>query len=310
MSKYTTEVRYICEQAANLSASEGYLKIPDIINRAIPVIFDFDFPVWKESERVNLERKILTHFYTREIGFETVGLWKLKLCMKLNEVMPYFNGLYAAVESITNPMWDTDLHHHEDNQYDADQTINSTSSEDQTHSNNDTQTRKDKIDHNDQMTRNLSDTETGTVDTDRTIDTTDRPDNWRKINDTPQGGIVGLAADNYITSAEHNSGNDVQNVVDTTNEDRDLTFDHTGTETTTGVQNVNGSLTTNTSFTGHKQGKDDQVLDRTDKDKLQHYTWGRQGTPIGSLFDDYRKNLVAVDTLLMEELNDLFMLIY
>ena len=36
------------------------------------------------------------HYYTREIGLETVGLWKLKLNTKMNEIMPYFNQMYKT----------------------------------------------------------------------------------------------------------------------------------------------------------------------------------------------------------------------
>ena len=48
MSKYTTELRYICETEAGLSESVGQTKIKDVIAKAIPKIFDFDFPIFDE----------------------------------------------------------------------------------------------------------------------------------------------------------------------------------------------------------------------------------------------------------------------
>ena len=109
MSKYATQVRFICETAAGLSDSEGQTSIKQIIAAAIPSVFDFDFPIFDESYRNVLETKILKHYYTREIGLETVGLWKLKLDTKLNEIMPFYNQLYKSELIEFNPMYDVDL---------------------------------------------------------------------------------------------------------------------------------------------------------------------------------------------------------
>ncbi len=109
MSKYTTEVRYICEHYAGYDESKGYDSIDDIIQKAIPKIFDFDFPIYDEAYRNVLETKILMHYYTREIGLETVPLWKLKLKTLLNEIMPYYNQRYESTLIKFNPLHDTDL---------------------------------------------------------------------------------------------------------------------------------------------------------------------------------------------------------
>ena len=93
MSKYTTEVRFICEQAADYDASQNYAKVSEIIDKAIPKVFDFDFPIFDETYRNVLCTKILKHYYTREICEETVGLWKLRLDTRLNEIMPFYNKL-------------------------------------------------------------------------------------------------------------------------------------------------------------------------------------------------------------------------
>lgn len=109
MSKYTTELRFICEVNSGLNESVGYSKIEDVITGAIPKIFDFDFPIFDESYRSVLERKILKHFYTREICEETVGLWKLRLDTRLNEIMPYYNKLYKSELLDFNPLYTDNL---------------------------------------------------------------------------------------------------------------------------------------------------------------------------------------------------------
>ena len=38
-----------------------------------------------------------------------MGLWKLRLCNKLNEIMPYYNQLYKSQLIEFNPLYDVDL---------------------------------------------------------------------------------------------------------------------------------------------------------------------------------------------------------
>lgn len=109
MSMYTTELRYICESYAGLTESAGYNNIENVIKKALPKIFDFDFPIFDEDYRAVIETKIIKHYYTREISEETVGLWKLRLNTKMNEIMPYYNQLYKAWSVDFNPLYDTDI---------------------------------------------------------------------------------------------------------------------------------------------------------------------------------------------------------
>ena len=109
MSQYTTELRYICESLAGLEHSVGYSDIDEVIDNSYDKIFDFNYPIFDENYRPLLEKKILKHFYTREIGQETYGLWKLKLNTKMNEIMPYYNKLYNSELLEFNPLYDVDL---------------------------------------------------------------------------------------------------------------------------------------------------------------------------------------------------------
>ena len=108
MSKYTTEVRFICETAAGLTESAGASKVDEIIAKAAPIVFNFDWPIFDETYRLGLEEKILRHYYTREIGEETVGLWKLRLEDRLNLIMPKYNQLYESAKLEFNPFFDVD----------------------------------------------------------------------------------------------------------------------------------------------------------------------------------------------------------
>lgn len=179
MAKYTTEVRTICESIAGLTESARGNDVQKIIEKSAPLIFDFEFPIFDEKYRNALEIKILRHFYTREIGFETVGLWKLKLCTKLNEIMPYFNKLYKSELLEFNPLYTANL----------------------------TRTRKTDYDSN----RNTSNN--GTVKSTSESNGNDTSTNGNvKIDlysETPQGALTGVENETYLTNARKitDSGN-------------------------------------------------------------------------------------------------------
>ena len=62
MSKYTTELRFICETEAGKTESVGLSKVDEVITAALPKIFDFDFPIFDENYPVPLETKIIRHY--------------------------------------------------------------------------------------------------------------------------------------------------------------------------------------------------------------------------------------------------------
>lgn len=106
MSKYTTELRFICE---SLVPNYEIKSINEIIEEARQKIFDFEYPIIDESYKKILETKIIKHFYIREIGLETYGLWKLRLDSKMNEIMPFYNKLYESELYKIDPLINTDI---------------------------------------------------------------------------------------------------------------------------------------------------------------------------------------------------------
>ena len=110
MSLYTTEVRYICETAYGLEDSAGLSEVNQILATVWNKVIPQDWPIFDEAYRSVLCQKILKHYYTREIGQETVGLWKLKLETKLQEIMPYYNELYETKLLKFDPFHDVDYY--------------------------------------------------------------------------------------------------------------------------------------------------------------------------------------------------------
>lgn len=77
----------------------------DILD-AIPKIFNFDFPIYMEGHRIELERKIVMHYLRKEIGVETPAMWQIFLNERLNLIMPYYNELYKSVDQEYNILED------------------------------------------------------------------------------------------------------------------------------------------------------------------------------------------------------------
>lgn len=107
MSKYTTEVRFICESFSGLSESKGETDVDRIISESWNKIFH-DFPIFDENYRSTLCCKILKHFYLREICSETVGIWIMWLNEKMNTIMPYYNKLYESELKNIDPFKNVD----------------------------------------------------------------------------------------------------------------------------------------------------------------------------------------------------------
>ena len=171
MSKYTTQVRFICETAAGLTESAGFNRVNEIIQLAIPNVFNFDFPIYDEAYRNVLCTKILKHYYTREICAETVGLWKLWLDTRLNEIMPYYNQLYKSAMIEFNPMYDIDLTTEHLKTFDGSTDISEDSSENNSGNNGTIAVTTD-----DNTTRNL-------------------------FSNTPQGALDNVENETYLTNA-------------------------------------------------------------------------------------------------------------
>jgi hypothetical protein len=108
MSKYTSSIRNICFKLTGISELQGYT-VQEIVTTAFPFIFESQIPFFNEEYRTTLFSKILRHFYMREIGYETYGIWKLQINNKLYEIMPYYNQLYASAELEFDPLGNYNL---------------------------------------------------------------------------------------------------------------------------------------------------------------------------------------------------------
>lgn len=78
-------------------------ELRNIVNNGAK-LFDFDYPIWDEKHRPELESKIINHYACRQIGFETFGRFKHELMCRMQEIMPYYVKLYATTQYDYNPI--------------------------------------------------------------------------------------------------------------------------------------------------------------------------------------------------------------
>lgn len=170
MSTYTTQLRWILAVLAKKTSQRtlGYNDISGIIAAARPLVFSFNYPYWLASDKERFETMILRHFYMREIGQESMGLWKLSLEDWLCTEMPYYNKLYAAMALKYDVLSD----YNETRHYDLTKGMENTK------------------------------TDTGTI----SNNSSDSTNSTGKYLDTPQNGIESLLNGSYLTNASQNTG--------------------------------------------------------------------------------------------------------
>lgn len=270
MSKYTTELRYICEYEAGCDESKGYNDVNDIVTAAAPKIFA-NFPIFDENYRIPLETKILKHYYTREIAAETVGLFKLWLDTKMSEIMPYYNKLYESELLKFDPLTDVDL---KTNKAGTNLT-NENSSDKHTAASVENENR------NTESTANANSTEFSN-ETANTI-------NWNKFSATPQGSISDLEADRYLTNATK-----------VTNDDTSENFTNS-----TNVNDKQDTESRNRVSTDDKNIDHNKVISNID-DYIENIKGKRGGTSYSKMLEEFRATFLNIDLMIIEELKDLF----
>lgn len=182
MSKYTTELRFLISTYLNKESPVNISEIREDCRNAASFVLGV-YPLFNEEYRDTLGEKILYHFYTREIGFETAFLFLQKINEKMNLIMPYYNKLYESELLKFNPLEDA----------------NETVEHEEHYTNVDRSDRKDSS-----STTVQSDT-----------------NNVQKYSDTPQGSIANLQQDRYLTNATIDSSdvNQVTGVISSSGAD-------------------------------------------------------------------------------------------
>lgn len=359
MAKYTTQVRTVCEVNAGLDESVGASSVDNVIALSREKIFDFEYPIFDPAYKSVIETKILKTHYTDEIGEETVGLWKLRLNSRLNNIMPYYNQLYQSALLEFDPFNDVNYtksgnvkannqkngnenNTNENLMVDGRNVSNETSangtqntlrtgenSNSGTYNGKVNDTGKNTFDGTTKSTGSNKVAGTGTTTNDKTSNEKNR------YSDTPQSTITNLAGDKYLTNArlldgsektttENETTTNGSTTDETTNkntEDRSaetITLNSTAdlTEYTDNDNTTSSTHGTNkTAYTGtvRNTGNVGKTLNETavsTNDYLERVAGKTSSTSYSDLLQKYRETFINIDMLVLNELKDLFMLLW
>lgn len=240
----------------------------------------YTYPIFDEGKRERLNQKIIDHYFYREIGFESLSIFRHKMSIKMNEIMPLYNQRYQSEliefdQFVTTDMTTDDVRSMlqdietgSSTHSEADQTENTVTHSDQT---TDRDVDSTSTSHNESLTDNQS----------RAV-----------ASQTPQTMLSGDG--DYATSATDSKGinnttaDGTENVVTaedtevTTDATEDRTANTTGDETTTGTSDMSQS------------GEGTST------------TKGYQGVP-SSLIMSLRDSFLNIDMEVINELDELFM---
>ena len=336
MSKYTTEVRYLCEVEYGATTSKGFSLIDDIITTAAPKIFNFDFPIFDENYRLLLEKKILMHYYTREICEETVGLWKLRLQDKLNLIMPYYNQLYSSELLEFNPFYDTD-YTRDGNKSDEGQRTNNESESRQSYEEGVDEIKQNTVAESNTVNSSNSFTNTENTSANENVsssNTLDNSTNSKNTNEESSNSTTSNSTAGKVDKYSDTPQGSIQNI-DLTNDAYSATSDTTSSGVSNSESSTQASTSENETFTGNTNNSsnssgnnissvdDNKTLNSTKNnstDTAKYKTGtvsnseeyfervvGKRGTISNSkLLKEFRETFLNIDKMVIEELNDLF----
>lgn len=285
MSKYTTQIRWIVENSTK--ELQGF-PVSERITAACPKIFNFNYPIWLEDYRHILERKILMHYYTKEICAETVGLWKLFLEERLNLIMPYYNELYKTV--VKDYDWLSDTNSKE------------------TYTGNKKVSENVKYDSKGNIIGNSTDNFTGNTENigkdtfsgtgSSTTEQNTSKDSKVLDSDLPQANYANLDYGTKLTE-----GNETGTSHEESTAQNDSTTDRNDTTNIINKDIIQSQQDTTQTSTNDITSNTDDIFTRVK-------TGATGSHSLTELLIQYRESLLNIDKLIIDELSDLFMLIY
>ena len=319
MSTYTTELRYILESYAGLDSSTEYPNVDTVISNARKKLFSFNYPIFDEKYREHLESLICLHYYRREIGFETVGLFKLYLERKMCEIMPYYNQLYKSQLLEFNPFYDVDItRDHQLKHNTEENSINKSSSNSDSTEGFSSNTTSKSSDNTNQGVSSRDESKSNSKNNSsakNSSNSSSTSNNKQRYSETPQGSISDLEKDKYLTNATINDASVKDTTSATSSDEATSNNENTSTHTSnTGTETIHEDTNNNTSTkTNNLMNKSEDNANKNSNsldDYLEHVK-GKQGSAsYASLLKEYRETFLNIDLQVINDLNTLFMLLW
>lgn len=248
-------------------------------------LWAFDYPVPRSEIQYNgktckvdfdkktFEQKIIDHYRFRQIGQETVGRFLHMFRTRIREIMPYYVQVYefdAKFRNIEDPLESYNL---------TETFLQETQGTGKVTGTNSTQN-----------TQTMENTNTETSARSGTSEKTGTGGKLTKFSDTPQGQVSSISS-GYLTNVTQEDTDTSENL--DTSENGSVTGEGSGTVT----DNGSGTSEQNTQDTGTTQ----HTLTRRGNIGVQ---------PLGGEVLNIRSAFINIDMQIIDELKDLFLMVY
>lgn len=256
-------------------------------------LFDFDYPsYYKGDEKTAFEQKIIDHYFFRQIGSETPGRFKHNLKTRLREIMPYYLDMYKTVEimsGIEDPFGNVDIVETFEQE-----TTGSASGQS---SGTSTGTDAGSVTNNESLNKTENGTVSESVEHSENKNVTE--DKTHKFSNTPQGSIVNL--DTYLTEGSIDDNTSTESL--TASDEKSVTSSSTEKQTVTAATESENtsSASSESSSSSESSGTVKHTLTRKGNQGVNTYAHDMV---------EFRKSIINVDMMIINELNDLFLLVY
>lgn len=273
-------------------------------------VFDFDY-IMPECYKPIFEDKFHKRYGYRNIGFETPFLFRQQLQSRLNELLPKYNQLYSSVDCFKNPfinnIMEIDQNEISKNRYKTigarnlrsittDQENIATLNKSLTSDFNRSKTGRQLTDNGNQSIKGIADQELN-----HQQDFTDSPQN-QQTNDKFNDGYQTNRTNN------HTDQHDIKS-------ERTLSFnrisEETGDETNRELVSLDDNINQRDNININKAYNDnlDVHAEKSTKDNVIQ-SYGLKDVTLSAVLIEWRKSFISVDEMLLDELEDLFILIY
>lgn len=273
--------------------AEYTMELRQIVNSDCHQVFDFTYPFYCDESvaKKEFEELFINRYYFHEIGAETIERWQHQLKARLMTIMPYYTQLYQTewynVKSKELMMTSKNVVDTFERELIEDGVLNSTSS----HSNQSSQTNSNsnqlsfKSESSGEATSESSGTGQG--------------DSHHKESNIQDGISVSLTDDGYLTGMSK----------DTTSSSSESQTSATSSDTTSNQQtsSIEGQLKS----TGSNQSETNGNEHKTLIEKTTQKSVGDIGiqTPAYAI-TEWRKIIININEMILNDCKDLFMLIY
>ena len=218
----------------------------------------------------------------RENSPVDLGLWKLRLNTRLNEIMPYYNKLYKSELLEFNPLYTANLQRKKKSNLNSNRKANE---------NIEGENNTNKIANNNV---NVNSKESSNVKNEEKENITNVNDKSDLYSDTPQGSLSGVENKTYLTNARK------------TNENTNNTKNNTNNTTITNSSESSNKESITDETTGiykRAKGNTDSLLST---EEYIEEIMGYEGTNGSELLQKFRDTFLNIDVMVINELEDLF----